>query len=233
MGSSLLMRRYCAIMGVSWASADIAGVLNAKPQGRKGAKVRTPISTEEHSASAAVELCDRPTMNATNLLERVRIASPCPMRWDDMTGDDRARFCARCSKHVYNFSAMTTAEAEALIVRKEGRLCGAYFQRTDGTTLTADCPVGVELGQDRRSKRLVAAAVAALITVACVFSGDDAGSLPDAGSNLKERMSAKLDAAVWTVKGWFGFKRPLLMVAGEIAIMPPPPPAPIPAPPSP
>ena len=28
-----------------------------------------------------------------NLLDRVRIASPCSASWSDMAGDDRVRFC--------------------------------------------------------------------------------------------------------------------------------------------
>ena len=41
------------------------------------------------------------------ILDRLRIASPCPMRWDDMQGDDRKRFFGECRLHVYNLSAMS------------------------------------------------------------------------------------------------------------------------------
>src|SRR5262245_30602687 len=39
-------------------------------------------------------------------LARLRIASPCSADWDEMTGDDRVRFCGRCRKNVYNLSEM-------------------------------------------------------------------------------------------------------------------------------
>ena len=66
-----------------------------------------------------------------------------------MEGDDRARFCGQCRKHVFNLSVMTCAEAEALIREKEGRLCGRFYRRRDGRVLTADCSVGVERRRGR------------------------------------------------------------------------------------
>lgn len=80
----------------------------------------------------------------STLLDQVTIASPCPARWEEMTGDEKSRFCSQCQKNVYNFSAMTTNEAESLIKEKEGNLCGRFFRRTDGRILTQDCPVGLE-----------------------------------------------------------------------------------------
>ena len=48
-------------------------------------------------------------------LEQVRIASPCPKSWDEMSGDNRARFCSHCNKHVHNLSALREDEAQRLI----------------------------------------------------------------------------------------------------------------------
>jgi hypothetical protein len=79
----------------------------------------------------------------TNLLGKIRIASPCTASWDDMRGDDRVRFCQHCRLNVYNLSAMTRQEAEALIREKEGRLCIRFYARRDGTVLTDNCPVGL------------------------------------------------------------------------------------------
>jgi len=79
----------------------------------------------------------------TSPLDGVRVAAPCPADWDRMAGDERARFCDRCSLHVYNLSGMTRREAESLITNAEGRLCVRYYARPDGTILTQDCPVGL------------------------------------------------------------------------------------------
>jgi hypothetical protein len=89
------------------------------------------------------------------LLGEVRVASPCHADWNDMVGDDQSRFCDKCAKNVYNLSALTTQQAEALIQEKEGKLCVRYYQRADGTVLTTDCLVGV------RKKRVKAAAFVA------------------------------------------------------------------------
>ena len=89
-------------------------------------------------------------MNITdNILDQVRVASPCTARWQDMTGDDHARFCAQCSKNVYNLSAMTRGEVERLIRRTEGRFCGRFHRRQDGTLLTSDCPTGRRAHRNR------------------------------------------------------------------------------------
>lgn len=98
------------------------------------------------------------------ILDDIRVASPCHERWDAMTGDEQVRHCARCDKNVFNLSAMTREAAEHLVREKEGKLCVRYFRRTDGTILTADCPVGVR----RKRLAVVAAAgtAAALATAA-------------------------------------------------------------------
>jgi hypothetical protein len=77
------------------------------------------------------------------VLDNIRVASPCKMEWNAMTGDERVRHCGSCNKDVFNLSGMTRDEAEALIVEKHGKLCVRYFQRKDGTILTKDCSVGI------------------------------------------------------------------------------------------
>ena len=96
-------------------------------------------------------------MNATDLITQIKIASPCHARWEEMTGDERARFCSQCQKHVYNFSVMTPEAIAELVQAKEGKLCGRFYRRADGTMLTADCPVGLRWAS-RRLKVLVLAA---------------------------------------------------------------------------
>lgn len=94
------------------------------------------------------------------VLDDIRIAAPCSASWAAMSGDERVRACGDCNKRVYNLSALTRDEAEALIIEKEGRLCVRYFQRTDGTILLKDCVIGV---RRRRRRRVVAAGAAALL----------------------------------------------------------------------
>jgi hypothetical protein len=76
-------------------------------------------------------------------LDHVKVASPCPADWNQMTGNDQVRFCSQCNLNVYNLSGMTRDEAEHLLTSTEGRLCIRYYKRKDGTVITKDCPVGL------------------------------------------------------------------------------------------
>ena len=101
----------------------------------------------------------------TGTLGRVRVAAPCEEAWGEMRGDERVRFCQRCSLNVYNLSAMTRREAERVVLGAEGRLCVRFYRRRDGTMLTQNCPVGL-IKLKRRVSRVanaVAAAVASFL----------------------------------------------------------------------
>lgn len=90
------------------------------------------------------------------LLDTVRIASPCPMKWEDMEGNDRVRHCGQCDLNVYNFSSMTENEAEAIVkARGDGRLCAGFYRRADGTILTRDCPVGLRAIRQRTARLIL------------------------------------------------------------------------------
>lgn len=103
-------------------------------------------------------------------IDRLRIATPCPMSWEQMAGDDRVRFCDHCQLNVYNISELTQIEAEALVASIEGRLCARLFRRTDGTVLTKDCPVGLRALRRRVAKR-TAAIFAAVLTLTSAALG--------------------------------------------------------------
>lgn len=99
----------------------------------------------------------------TNALGRVRVAAPCEEDWDGMRGDERVRFCQRCSLNVYNLSAMTRREAERLVVSSEGLLCVRFYRRKDGTILTQNCPTGL-IKLKRRVSRAGSAVAAAVVS---------------------------------------------------------------------
>ncbi len=86
-------------------------------------------------------------------LEQIQVASPCPADWAKMTGTEQVRFCLGCRKNVYNLSAMTHAEAQALVTQMEGRLCVRFYHRADGTMLTRDCPVGLRAMRVKLAKK--------------------------------------------------------------------------------
>lgn len=87
----------------------------------------------------------------SNHLNKIKIASPCQMNWNDMLREadengrsDRTRFCQTCSKNVYNISAMAKEEAEQFLTEVQGKVCVRLYRRRDGTIITDDCPVGLK-----------------------------------------------------------------------------------------
>lgn len=101
-------------------------------------------------------------MPSTSPLENIHVAKPCPAAWGRMRGDGRVRFCEACRLNVYNLSAMTAVEAEALVSASEGRVCVRFYRRADGTVLTEDCPEGLRRWR-RRVARRAGAVLAALL----------------------------------------------------------------------
>jgi hypothetical protein len=53
-----------------------------------------------------------------------------------MSGDNGARFCAACGKHVHNLSAMPRDEAERLLCESAGSLCVRYEVGFSGKPVT-------------------------------------------------------------------------------------------------
>jgi len=115
----------------------------------------------------------------------LRIASPCPMSWESMKGDDRSRSCSLCKLDVHNISGLTLSEVERLFAQQDGRVCVRLYRRADGTVLTKDCPVGVR-GYRKRLGALAAATFATILSLLTISYGQ------------KER-STKIDASKGTV----------------------------------
>lgn len=97
-----------------------------------------------------------------SLVDRITVRTPCTESWDAMRGDDRKRFCDKCRLHVFDISAMSRIEAEALLTTRltgggnapgADRLCVRFARRPDGTVVTEDC------GPVRRTLRRRAIAV--------------------------------------------------------------------------
>ena len=86
----------------------------------------------------------------------IRIASPCPESWTQMAGNDRIRYCGRCSLNVYNLAVMSREEVEGLIRKTNGRLCGRIYLRGDRTVTLRDRK---DVRRRRWFRRAVAVAV--------------------------------------------------------------------------
>lgn len=101
---------------------------------------------------------------------QIKVASPCSEKWESMAGDERTRFCGKCSLYVHNLSSLSEAETTELLRGATGRVCGRVFQRADGTVLTKDCPVGVATLRRRLVMSMVAVA-AVFVACAGLISG--------------------------------------------------------------
>lgn len=145
---------------------DARDVLLAKRR-----RVLASLAQAERAAEQATSLRDELAYvesslrtSAASMLERVRIATPCRERWEDMVGDDVVRHCARCRKDVYDLASMTTAEAEALLARDGETPCVRLRRRRDGRVVTSDCPP--PSWSERTGARLAAAGTAAAVAIA-------------------------------------------------------------------
>jgi hypothetical protein len=111
-------------------------------------------------------------------VDELRVATPCTADWASMEGDNFARHCGACEKNVYDLSMLTRAEGNELIREKEGHLCVKYYQRFDGTILTADCPVGLRALR-RQYLRTRAKLVAAALAVWAVVAGSTSSCMQE------------------------------------------------------
>jgi hypothetical protein len=143
-------------------------------------------------------------------INRIQVASPCSVPWDQMVGDDQIRHCGECQLNVYNLSTMTTAEITTLLTKKEGRTCVRFFRRTDGTVLTQDCPVG--LAAVRRRLRRIGAAVAAAL-LAAIPALDVLG--PRVAGPLRKTVLGKVPV-VRQILAWMDAPPPTTMIQGKM-----------------
>lgn len=74
-------------------------------------------------------------------LSNLVLSYPCPINWESMEGDERERFCKKCSKNVFNITDMSKAEANKFLQeRTDTGLCVQFYLRPDGTIKTDNCP---------------------------------------------------------------------------------------------
>jgi hypothetical protein len=145
------------------------------------------------------------------LLDNIRIAKPCPMAWEEMSAvgeGDRIRFCGHCNLNVHNLSAMTRPELDALLRKREGRLCVGYFQTADGNVLTKEASLRIT------SRRPVAHGIRAMVSLTALIGSliiaHPASALPDGNQRRDRVLVAVRDVNV--------FDRPAKRTIGMVSI---------------
>jgi hypothetical protein len=122
------------------------------------------LMTEQHSVKRALER-EGLAKRSLPVIGSISIAAPCPASWAEMSGDEHVRMCKTCKKNVFNLSEMTTEDASRLLQDSEGKICVRFYERSDGTVMTADCPEGIKRRERRNALRGAMLAVAAAFGV--------------------------------------------------------------------
>jgi hypothetical protein len=117
---------------------------------------------------------------------RLKVASPCEANWEAMTGDEAIRFCGLCKKNVYQISNMSNDQVEELLAEAGEKKCGRFYQRKDGTLVTADCSVGLK--RKRRKQAVVGVSAGVLSVIGLAMS--TVGGAPPPVSNISEQITA-------------------------------------------
>ena len=115
-----------------------------------------------------------------------------------MDGSEHVRFCGQCERNVYNLSSLTSDEALDLVQLYDGQMCVRFWQRSDGTMLTRDCPVGLKAFRRRLRRKL--AGIMALFAVLVLGGprGASAQESPTGGSGFR----------LYPIAGWFQIPLP-------------------------
>lgn len=159
--------------------------------------------------------------------EHLQVSEPCSADWDSMVGDDRARFCAHCRKHVHNLSEFTPREALDLVLRSGGPLCLSIERDSRGLPRTRTLAEPLyQIG--RRASRLAAGAFGAALTLcsAAAARAQTAGPehAPPAVTSPATAADARPDAG--TVLNQAGTEQPpegrieRPMLRGRVVLMP-------------
>jgi len=133
-----------------------------------------------------------------------------------MLGDDKVRHCSLCAMNVHNLSAMTREEAEEFVrARQQGRTCIRFYQRSDGTILTRDCPRGLAAARARiaRAAGRIAAVLGltGLVAAAAEATGSHGRGVGGCG-----RMAARNSFAVQWITNRLNPPPPQTLIMGKM-----------------
>jgi len=121
-------------------------------------------------------------MSAKDLLDTIRVESPCEVSWDLMIGNDQVRFCEHCNLTVKDLSQLTRKRALRLVRASKGRLCVSYHSRPDGSLVTRSARQKL-YRISRRTSRIAAGAFSATLSLSSASANiGHVGSEIDHGS---------------------------------------------------
>lgn len=124
------------------------------------------------------------------------------MRWSEMRGDSRTRFCEHCQLHVQNLSTISPRGIARVLERSEREhVCVTYTRRADGTLVTRwDGIIDSVFGPFRRGFAWVLAACVPIVLSACQTQSQLTGRVsPDCKTpQHKKTASADVERVIVT-----------------------------------
>lgn len=127
-----------------------------------------------------------------SILDRICIAMPCSMSWEEMHGNDEVRLCGGCNKNVYNISAMSKKEAER-ILNVPQLPCLGFTRNSAGSIITDECPPWIKpIRNSFRKMAGIAVSIMALIPFAPTAKGEDQLSSDDLHDNTRSPITKQV-----------------------------------------
>ena len=127
-------------------------------------------------------------MSKKSFLDSIQSPSPCSKNWNEMSGDEKARFCNSCEKDVHNISAMTRKEARKFVAQNSGKACVRFERLGNGKVLTVD----TKPHKTRRASRIAAGVFSAALTISTVANAQNVETpKPQKDSTTQTQKAAK------------------------------------------
>ncbi len=95
-----------------------------------------------------------------------RKASPCPVDWSKMSGDNKVRWCESCKHFTYNRQKESVATVLSWIWFREGLRPAVLYLREDGAVMTVDCRAGARKNSVILTSKIAAGVAVAVLVMA-------------------------------------------------------------------
>jgi hypothetical protein len=117
------------------------------------------------------------------------------MRWSEMNGDSRTRFCEHCQLHVQNLSAISQRGIARVLARSEReQVCVTYKLSATGTLVTRwDSIINSVVGPFRRGFAWVLAACVPIVLSACQTQSQPLGQVGPGCKTPQQKRTASVE----------------------------------------
>lgn len=159
-------------------------------------------------------------MNQPQSQSPLRIHTPCPKKWEELTGKGSKRFCSECSLHVHDAGQLKQAEAHALVSNATSRVCMRIEYDASGAPLYRDTRPASP-GWSKRVARWTLSAAAGLLA-ACHGSVSTSPTTDPANGTNPAPQPGKLGQITTTELGDVAVPQPPQALMGKVAAPQPP-----------